>query len=118
MEQITVENLAEKLNLECLGGKAGLHHTVKGVYISDLLSDVVGHARESDVWVTLHTHVNIVAVATLKNLSAIIITGGRVPDKETIAACDAQQIPVLVTQHSTFHLAGQLYRLLASNEEF
>ncbi|MEJ5265461.1 MAG: DRTGG domain-containing protein [Bacteroidales bacterium] len=116
--EITVKKLAEHLQLKCISGCDGLQKVVRGVYVSDLLSDVVGHAEEAQLWITLHTHPNIVAVATLKNLSAIIISGGRIPESETIEASEKQQIPILLSSQTTFQLSGQFYRLLyADNEE-
>ncbi len=85
---------------------------VSGVYVSDLLSDVMANARPGDLWITLQTHVNIVAVASLKNLSAIIITNNRKPDDETIKKAREERIAIFRTPLSTFEIAGRLYRIL------
>lgn len=110
---ITVKELADRLQLKCVSGCNNLHRKVSGVYVSDLLSDVVGHAEELQLWITLHTHPNIVAVATLKNLSAIVITGGRTPDPDTVIASNNEQIPILVTSLTTFQLAGLTFQLFS-----
>jgi len=57
-------------------GSGGLDNDVKCGYASDLLSDVMAHAGEGDIWVTVQAHQNIVAVATLAELSAVIVAGG------------------------------------------
>lgn len=49
---MTVQEIISPLNLKICSGKEGLHREIKGGYTSDLLSDVMGHAREGNVWVT------------------------------------------------------------------
>jgi hypothetical protein len=56
-------------------------------YASDLLSCVMAGAKKGGLWVTLQAHINIVAVAALLDLSAIIITEDAQPDAATIVAC-------------------------------
>ena len=53
---MTVQDIVSQLNLTVCSGQEGLQREVKGGYTSDLLSDVMGHAQEGDVWVTLQTH--------------------------------------------------------------
>ena len=53
---MTVREIAEKLNLRVFSGEAGLDREVTGGYVSDLLSDVMGFAKDGSVWVTLQTH--------------------------------------------------------------
>jgi serine kinase of HPr protein (carbohydrate metabolism regulator) len=111
--EVSVEELAEKLNLNCISGQKGLTRTVQGVYVSDLLSDVVKNARENDIWVTLHIHPNIIAVAVLKNISAIIIVNERYPEPETIEASEKEGIPVLLTSEPAFDIVGKLYQIFS-----
>ena len=64
---MTVQELTERLVLSVCSGSEGLGREIKGGYTSDLLSDVMGHAKEGDVWVILQTHKNIMAIASLKD---------------------------------------------------
>ncbi len=91
-------------------GKERLGEEVTGGYAGDLLSDVIAHSRKGNVWITIQTHPNIVAVATMKELAGIILTGGREPDAETIRKAEEEGIPVLVSPLFTFELAGRLYQ--------
>ncbi|NMC38371.1 MAG: serine kinase [Bacteroidales bacterium] len=100
------------LNLNVIAGSNGLGRKVTGGYVSDLLSDVIGHAVEGNVWITLQTHQNIVAVAALKELSAIIIVKGSSPDADTIRRSNEENIPLLSTDLDTFTITGELYNLL------
>ena len=61
---MTVRELATQLKLEVCCGAAGLDKEIKGGYTSDLLSDVMGNAREGNIWITLQTHKNIIAERT------------------------------------------------------
>ena len=79
-----VQELVEKLNLKVLSGEKGLDREIDGCYISDLLSDVMGNAMEGNIWITLQTHKNVMAVASLKELACIILVKNLVPNDETI----------------------------------
>jgi hypothetical protein len=80
-------------------------------YASDLLSCVMAGAAHQSIWVTLQAHVNIVAVASLLDISAIIITEGAMPDESTIAKANEEGINLLSTQEQTFSIVGQLWEL-------
>lgn len=80
-------------------------------YASDLLSCVMAGAAHQSVWVTLQAHVNIVAVASLLDISAIIITEGAMPDESTIAKANEEGINLFSTQEQTFSIVGQLWEL-------
>ncbi len=107
-----VSDLVEKLGLKVLSGRAGLNRTVNGAYVSDLLSDVMGNATEGNVWITLQTHQNVLAIAALKELAAIILVKGAEPDEDTAAHSNEEAIPVLGTHLPTFEIAGKLYDAL------
>lgn len=104
--------IISRLDLKALSGQYGLQKEVTGGYVSDLLSDVIGKAEEGQIWITLQTHQNIIAVAALKDLAAIIIVRGAVPDEDTIEKSNAENIPLLSTDMDTFHIAGRLFELL------
>ena len=105
-------DITERLGLRILAGSEGMDTRVTGGYVSDLLSDVMGSAREGQVWITLQTHQNIVAVASLKDLAAIIIVKDLSPDAETIEKANIENIPVLSTTMDTFTITGLLFELL------
>lgn len=82
-----------------------------GGYSSDLLSCVMAGAKKGNLWVTLQAHLNIVAVAALNELTAIIITENAQPDEATIAKANQQGIILLSTPQTTFQINGQLWEL-------
>ena len=109
---MNVETIVKELDLKVFSGKAGLGREITGGYVSDLLSDVMGRADEGQVWVTLQTHKNVMAIASLKELAAIIIVNGYKPDDNTMEQSNEEGIPLLGTSMSTFEVTGKLYERL------
>lgn len=81
---------------------------VSSGYMGDLLSVVMGNAEEEQVWITIQSHVNIVAVASLRAVSAIIIAHGFEPDEDTIESAKDENITILVTDLDPFAIAKKL----------
>ncbi|MCF8338327.1 MAG: serine kinase [Bacteroidales bacterium] len=107
-----VSELAEKLGFEIVSGKEGLDKQVVGGYACDLLSDVMGNAGEGQVWVTLQTHKNVMAIASLKDLAAIVLVKGLKPDKDMEAQSHEEGVPVLSTKEEAFETAGRIFELI------
>ena len=107
-----VKELVEKLNLKVLSGEKGLDREIDGCYISDLLSDVMGNAMEGNIWITLQTHKNVMAVASLKEMSCIILVKNLMPNDETIEQSNDEDLPILQTNLPTYEVAGLVYNLL------
>ncbi len=109
-----VRELVEKLNLKVLSGENGLDRDIDGCYVSDLLSDVMGNAEMGNVWVTLQTHKNVMAIASLKELAAVILVKGQSASADTLSQSNEEGIPFLSTDEETFETAGKIYQLLHS----
>jgi predicted transcriptional regulator len=107
-----ITDIIKALDLKLISGSNGLNNEVTGGYVSDLLSDVMGNAQEGQIWITLQTHQNIIAVGSLKDISAIIIVKGFVPEADTIEKSNQENIPVLSTETDTFNITGRLFELL------
>ncbi len=78
-------------------------------YASDLLSCVMAGAKKDGLWITLQSHDNIVAVAALLELAAVIITENASPDTSTIGRAIARNVTLLSTPLSTFEISGKLW---------
>jgi serine kinase of HPr protein (carbohydrate metabolism regulator) len=107
-----VKEIAEKLNLTLLSGEKGIQNEVTGGYVSDLLSDVMGRAGQGEIWITLQTHKNVIAIASLKDLAAVILVRGLTPDEDAAAQSNMENIPVLSTSLTAYEITGKLYELL------
>lgn len=106
---MTTQEVIDKLGLKPLSKFS--HRDVNGVFVSDMLSDVMAGAKSGNLWVTVQTHKSIIPAANLVDVSAIIITSGKNISKETEDLANQHDIAVLSTDLSTFELVGKLYAL-------
>ena len=109
---MTVQDVVEKLKLTVYSGSQGLTNTVTGGYTSDLLSDVMGHADAGYLWITLQAHKNVIAIASLKELAAILLVKGITPDEDMQNLSNQEGIPVLGSDLQAFELSGETYALI------
>jgi hypothetical protein len=109
---MNLEDIAKNLQLKVLTDHRSLSdlHPTTG-YASDMLSCVMSGAKHQSIWVTLQAHLNIVAVATLLDLSAIIITEGNVPEAAVIEKAVKEDVILLSTPLSSFSVVGKLWEL-------
>jgi imidazolonepropionase-like amidohydrolase len=107
---MNLQTIIDKLQLNIL---TELHDfssiTPKGGYTSDLLSCVMAGAKNSNIWVTLQAHMNIVAVAAMLDVSAVIITENAQPDNATIAKANEQGVILLSTPKTSYEICGKLW---------
>ena len=113
MEKKKKKKLIEELEFKCVTGVNLLDKEPKWAYVSDLLSDVMGRAQPQMIWVTSQIHKNIVAVASLIDLSAIVIVNERKPDEDMLKLAEEEGVVVLTSDKPAFETAGMLYRYLA-----
>ena len=111
MSKLVVKDLIEKMQLKLIAGEKGISNQVQGGYVGDLLSFVMSHAKEKEVWITIQGHINSVAVASLLELSAIILTENVEADEEMINKANQEAIPILSTNLNSFEVACQLAAL-------
>jgi len=107
-----LQDLVNKLSLNVLSHNEGVERDVSGGYVSDMLSDVLANSHEGNIWITIQTHLNMVALAKLKNLAGVIIASRKNPGEETMKKAVAEKITIMTTSVSTFETAGKLYQLL------
>lgn len=106
-----LKKIIDKLELEVASAAGGVDREAKGGYVSDLLSDVMANAGEGALWVTIQTHVNVVAVCSLNDLAGVVITNGKKPAAETIAKAEEEGVTILLANENSFELAGRLYKM-------
>jgi len=85
---------------------------LSGAYTSDLLSDVMAYAKEGGALITIQAHKNTVAVASLVNISAIIVCNSRPIPEDMLSSAKKEGIAVLLSKENQFTISGKLYRLL------
>ncbi|HUV09181.1 MAG TPA: DRTGG domain-containing protein [Spirochaetia bacterium] len=106
-----LSEIVRKLELDVMCGEGNLDCQVKRGYVSDLMSDVLANAREGDLWITLQVHQNVVAVAGMKEIAAVVLIGGRKPEEQTLEKAKREDIPILSSELPAFELVGKLYEL-------
>ncbi len=101
---MTVSEFAEKFGFESVV-MADPERTVSGCYVGDLLSWVMGRAKENNVWITIMTNVNTVAVGSLADVSAVLLAEGVKLEQPVIDCAEARGVNVLSTPLSAFEAA-------------
>lgn len=104
-----LSEIVETLELDVKASEDALDREIDSGYASDLLSDVIANAEPGDIWVTLQIHQNIVAVAVMKALGAIVLVSGRQPEAAAIEKAEREVVPLLVSDLPAFEVVGRLY---------
>lgn len=92
-----VSELLENKEFKCLNPQIGVEGVIQSGYVGDLLSWVMANAGHGCAWVTIQTHVNIIAVATLLEMSCVIIPEGAEVEESTLERAIIEDIPVITT---------------------
>ena len=108
-KMVNLKDIVQKFGLKVVSGD--IDREVSGGYSSDLLSDVIANSQKDNIWITLQIHINIVAVANLQELAGIILINGREPEEATLLKAKQENIPILLTELSTFEIVGKLYEM-------
>lgn len=108
---MTVKQMSDALGFEdiCMPDP---EREVTGGYAGDLLSWVMGRAKDGDAWVTIMSNVNIVAVATLADPACIILAEGVSPDADALEKAKSVGVNLLGSDKATFELCAEISRLL------
>ena len=106
-----IKDIVKTLDLQVISGDELLEREVTGGYTGDLLSDVLANSKEGNLWITIQIHQNIIAVASSKELSGIIIVNGRKPEEETLKSAQIEKIPVIISNLLTYEVVGRLYEI-------
>ena len=106
---MTTKEVIDNLGLKPLSQLE--HRDVSGVFVSDMLSDVMAGAKSGNLWITVQTHKSIVPAANLVDVSAVIIPNGKSVPADTIELANRHNIAILSTDLMTFDLVGKLYSL-------
>ena len=114
--KMKLREIVEKLGLTVHTGQEHLDREARTGYASDMLSDVIGNAPEGAIWVTIQKHQNVVAVAVMKSLAAILLAQDRAPEESTVRKAQAEGVVVLSSREGVFALVGKLHALGLGNE--
>ena len=107
---MTVTELQSALSLTPVALPEG-DREVEGVYIGDLLSWVMGRAQSGNAWLTIMSNLNIVAVATLSDVSCIILCEGVTLEETVKNTAEAKGVNILMAEASAYDMAKRLAEL-------
>ena len=110
--------IIKELNLTVLSGGDFLDRDISGGYVSDMLSDVLANSKKGNIWITLQTHLNVISVASIKELSGIIIVNGRKPEEDSLKKAEDEKVIIMSTDAGAFQIVGKLYEFgIGKNNE-
>ncbi|MBN2221584.1 MAG: hypothetical protein JW708_05195 [Vallitaleaceae bacterium] len=108
---MNIKTIVDNLELEVITGNEWLEREVTHGFVGDLLSVVMGKAEEGCAWVTVQSHINIVAVAALVSAACIIVSEGFTIDEEAIAKATEEEVVLLSSKESSYEICKKLSQL-------
>ena len=111
MTNMKLSEIVRELNLK-VENIANQDATISSAYASDLLSDVMGNAKSGQVWITMQTHKNVAAIASLKDIPAVVIINNGKPEKDMIIHAKNENVAVLITDLPCYEFCAALHKLI------
>ena len=103
-----ITELVERTGFKVLAGDPAAAPEATGVYCGDLLSWVMGNGNPGQAWITLQVHMNVVAVAMLREFSCLIIADGAQPSEDTLSRANDEGLTVLASDLPVYETAVKL----------
>lgn len=111
MTPLTVNDLLLDSRFELVSESPSHPIEIEGYYIGDLLSFVMAKAGRGQLWLTVQTHPNVIAVASLLELSAVMIVEDAPIPEETINVAKEKGIALFKTSCTAVEILQSLPRL-------
>lgn len=106
-----VKDIVETLNLEVTTCSNLLDKEIKSGFVGDLLSVVMGNAKEGCCWVTIQSHLNVVGVASLVDAACVIVAEGFSVDEDAIQKANEEEVIFLKSKLSSYEICANLAKL-------
>lgn len=106
-----VSSLAQALSLDPVSVPSP-DNEISGAYAGDLLSWVMGRAQEGNIWVTIMTNINVVAVASLFGASAVVVCDGCEISDDIIETANSKFVNIYRSQKPLFETCTDISALL------
>ncbi len=106
---VRLSEIVDKLGLKVV--HFAVDCEITGGYVGDLLSIVMRSAKQGNIWMTVQSHVNIIAVATLTGVRAIVLCEGLDYPADTIEKAKEEGISLFLSKETSYKVAGRLYEL-------
>ena len=105
---MTVAQLKDILDAKNLTPDVSLSGEVSCGYVCDLLSWVMAHGAPKTAWVTVQTHLNVIAVAVLMEFSCVILPEDIDMEESSLQKAQSENIPVLKSRKTAYQLCGEM----------
>ena len=105
---MTVNEAAKIIGASILTEGTDTSREVREGYTCDLLSWVMAHGREGMAWITVQTHMNVIAVASLHDMACVVIPEGISVEADVLAKAAEEGISVLSSRLTAFEICGKL----------
>ena len=104
---MTVSEISQSIDADVICGET--EKPFSGVYVGDLLSRAMSRVRTDNVWVTIMSNVNVIAVATLTEPAAIILAENVSLQDDALEGAKENGITVLRSPLSAYEICAKLY---------
>lgn len=109
---MTIENVIAVLNAVPLTAETDVSKEITGGYVCDLLSLAMGKVQAGDIWITVQTNVNIVAVASLTEAACVLVAENMNVEESVIKKAESEGVVLLRTDKNAYEAAAEVSRLL------
>ncbi len=112
MKSVEVQELVSELGLTVKAAtRKGSVRRVQGGFVGDVLSHVMANAHPGYAWITVQTHENVVAVATVADVACVIVCQREIPE-ETVRRAESEGVFLLWSDRTAFEVSGRMYDFL------
>jgi len=110
---MNVRELMEALSAksETYGSTECLAADITCGYTCDLLSWVMAHGQPGMAWITVQTHVNVIAVAVLMEMACVILPEGVALDETALKKAQEENLAVLMSGKTAYELSGIMAKM-------
>lgn len=107
---MTIQEFLAATGAKLLTENADISREISCGYSCDLLSWVMSHGAAGMGWITVQTHMNVVAVATLMDMAAIIVPEGIAVEPDVTAKCAQEGIALISSDKTAYELCGIMFK--------
>lgn len=104
-----IRDMIEKAGCRLMAGdQEKLDREITGVYCCDLLSHAMAKLNPGNVWITVHTNLNVVAVAFLTDAACVLVPEGIEIEEQSLARAKEKHVVMLSSTKDAAQLAYEL----------
>jgi hypothetical protein len=114
---MTIRDMIDKLDCSLEAGtEEMLDREITGVYCCDLLSHAMAKLDPGNVWITIHTNLNVVAIASLTDVACVLVAESIEIEEQSLARAVEKQVVMLSSAKTAAELSFELFCLLRKAE--